>query len=158
MIPTYRLVVVGSLAAALGLALMPVAADAQVGIRRRALGGYGSATIARSYRSGAGGTFLPSSGGFGSFIAERSLEPRPASAAAMAPLQIEQTPIGGTGGVRTPIGGASLMRGRRFPAFGTRGAMGMGGVIRSPSVGRRMVMPPRLGSASGPPSVLGGGG
>jgi hypothetical protein len=154
----YRLVLVGSLAVASMLSLLPATAHAQGGVRRRSLGGYGSATITRYYRSGGGGTFLPSAGGFGSFIAERALESRPSAVAAMTPQQIERTPIGGMGGVRTPIGGASLMPGRRFPAFGTRGAMGIGGVIRSPAAGRRMVTPPRLGSPFGPPSVLGGGG
>ena len=158
MMPMYRTVLVGSLAAVVAVALLPATAHAQAGVRRRPLGGYGSSTISRSYRSGTGGAYLPSAGGSGSFIAERSLEPRSSTAEAMTPRQIEQTPIGGMGGVRTPIGGASLMPGSRYPAFGTRGAMGMGRVIRSPSAGRRMVMPPRLASPFMPPSVPSGGG
>jgi hypothetical protein len=117
------------------------------------LGGYGSATVAKSYRSGASGTLLPSGGGQGNFIPEGSIEPRPSVSAAMAPFQIERTSIGGMSGARTPIGGSSLMMGRRYPAFGSRGMTGMGGVIRSSPVGRRSVMPPRLAS----PSMLGGG-
>ncbi len=150
---TIRFVLAGSLAVAFAMALLPAPAHAQGGVRRRPLGGYGSATITRYYGGGGSGAFLPSAAGAGGFIAERSLEPPASAAAAMTPRQLARTPIGGMSGARTPIGGASLMPGRRFPAFGTRGAMGMGGVIRSPAVGRRMVMPPRLGSPFGPPSV-----
>ncbi len=136
------------------LLLLPIAtASAQGSIRRPMLGGYGSATVARSYRSGAGGTLLPSAGGQGNFIPEGSLEPRPSVASAMSPSRIEQTPIGGMSGARTPIGGSSLMLGRGYPAFGSRGMAAMGGVIRSSPVGRRSVMPPRLAS----PSMSGGG-
>ena len=145
---------VGCRVVALLLALSPAAVHAQQGVRRTMLGGYGSATIGRYYRSGGGGTLLPSAGGLGNFIPEGSLEPRPSVAAAMSPFQIEQTPIGGMSGARTPIGGASLMPDRRYPAFGRRGMAGMGGVIRSSPVGRRAVMPPRLAS----PSMVGSGG
>lgn len=144
--PMYRPVLVGSLAVVLAVALLPATAHAQVGVRRRPLGGYGSASIERYYRSGASGTLLPSGGGPGTFIPEGSIEPRPSIATVLSPFQIEQTPIGGMSGARTPIGGASLMPGRRYPAFGRRGVLGMGGVIRSSPVGRRAVMPSRLAS------------
>jgi hypothetical protein len=144
MMTTYRLVMAGGLAVASMLALAPATARAQGIVQQRSLGGYGSATISRYYGGEGSGAFLPSAAGPGGFIAQRSLEPRSSTAAALTPRQVEQTMIGGMGSARTPIGGASLTPGRRYPAFGRRGTTGKGGMILSTPVARRSVMPPRL--------------
>ncbi|QDV34739.1 hypothetical protein [Tautonia plasticadhaerens] len=150
---TSRVVVVAWLAMMLGGA--PGLAIGQVGVRRRPLGGYGAMTIMRSYRTEMGSSYLPYAGGFGGYIAQRALEPRPPVGMATNPEPAPRTPIGGTGMARTPIGGVSRMGGRGVSIPG--GAMGRVGLIRSPSVGMPGVMPPRLGSPFGAPSVLGGG-
>jgi hypothetical protein len=140
---------------ALTMGLIPDTARGQMSVRRRPLGGYGAATIARSYRMDMGGVYIPYGGGFGGYIAQRALEPPPPNTAVAAPQPSPRTPIGGASMARTPIGGASRMRERRLVP--SAGSMGMPGLIRSPSVGSPGVMPPRLSSPFGAPSVLGGG-
>jgi hypothetical protein len=137
------------------MASSPDHASAQASVQRRPLGGFGAATIARSYRSEMGGMYVPYAGGFGGYIAQRAMEPRPLSGMATAPDPVPRTPIGGSGMARTPIGGVSRMGGGRRSIPG--GSMGMNGLIRSPAVGMPGVMPPRLGSPFGAPSALGGG-
>ncbi|WP_169981021.1 hypothetical protein [Tautonia rosea] len=146
---------VASLMLATLIGLWPDAAQGQMSVQRRPLGGYGAATIARSYRMDMGGAYIPSGGSFGGYIAQRALEPTPMAASVTAPEPPPRTPIGGAGMARTPIGGASRLRGRRVSP--STGAMGLNGLIRSPSVGMPGVMPPRLSSPFGAPSVLGGG-
>ena len=153
-----NIVAKGLLTLAIISALAPGTASAQALIKRQPLGGYGSASVSRSYGSSMGGTLLPVSGGFGGFIAERSLEPRPMAPAPLVPRQIGRTPIGGQSMAVTPIGGSSAMTGGRYPAFGARNSMGMSRVIRSQPAGRLMVMPQRLASPFSTPLVAGGGG
>lgn len=150
-----RTVVVIAVWLAMTASASPGLAIGQVGVRRRPLGGYGAQTIMRSYRTEMGGSYVPYAGGFGGYIAQRSLEPTPPAGMATSPEPVARTPIGGTGMATTSIGGASRMKGRRFSISG--GAMGMDRLIRSPAVGMPGVMPPRLGSPFGAPSVLGGG-
>ena len=145
----------GVMAIALTMGLIPETTSGQMTVQRRPLGGYGSATIARSYRMDMGGALIPYGGGFGGYIAQRVLEPTPPAPSVSAPQPSPRTPIGGVGMARTPIGGASRMRERRLvPSVG---GMGMSGLIRSPAIGRQGVMPRRLVSPFGAPSVLGGG-
>lgn len=89
MMTTYRLVVVVGMVVASALALAAATTHAQGIVQRRPLGGYGSATITRYYVGGGSRAFLPSSAGAtGGFItAQRSLEPRSSTTAALTPRQ-----------------------------------------------------------------------
>ncbi|WP_152051863.1 hypothetical protein [Tautonia marina] len=150
-----RSALASSMVIALTMGLIPDSAWGQMSVRRRPLGGYGAATIARSYRMDKGAAYIPYGGGFGGYIAQRVLEPTSPVASVTTPQPSPRTAIGGTSMARTPIGGASRMRERRLVP--SAGSMGMTGMIRSPAVGRPGVMPPRLSSPFGSPSVLGGG-
>lgn len=149
-----RSALASSVVIALTMGLIPDSAWGQMSVRRRPLGGYGAATIARSYRMDKG-AYIPYGGGFGGYIAQRVLEPTSPVASVTTPQPSPRTAIGGTSMAQTPIGGASRTRERRLvPSAGSTGKAGM---IRSSAVGRPGVMPPRLGSPFGSPSVLGGG-
>ncbi|MEW4567984.1 hypothetical protein AB1L88_08970 [Tautonia sp. JC769] len=144
------------LGVAMEMGMGPGLAWGQMRVMRKGLGGYGAGTIGRLSRSEMGGAYIPYGGGFGGYLAQRVLEPGPSAGSVTAPQASPlRTPIGGEGMARTPIGGASRLRERRLVP--SAGSMGMSGLIRSQAVGRPGVMPTRLGSSFGSPSVLGGG-
>lgn len=136
------------------LVIGPGSARGQVGVMRRSLGGYGSAALPSAYGQ-RGGPLIPYAGGQGGFIPYQSLEPpRAAAAMAMQPQRIAVTPIGGTGMMGPPIGGASRMTGPRiYVPFGARRGL----VPLSRPVGRG-AMAPGLGYPfRRPPMPTGGG-